>query len=333
MAMFTKLSSPDPFKIFYVVFTYVIVFSLWWGYLLYAKNEAAFQEKVELNTQKFELQFADKEYTQSIEYKEILNKHNRQRFMIVTEGGVFFVLLLLGLIVVRRVFKREMELAAQQRNFLLSITHELKSPLSSIKASLQTMLMRNPDADKVYKLMSNSLSDVERLQSLVDNILFAAKIERSEPGFLDEEVDVSTVVQQTAEKFTVNKKGVGVTKDIEQGLTMHIDPLGFTSVVINLIENAVKYSPERSRIDVSLKMAESCIVLKIADEGYGIPENEREKVFEKFYRIGNEDTRRAKGTGLGLYIVRRFVDIYGGSIVISSNSPSGTIFEMKLPVK
>lgn len=330
--MFKKLFTPDPFKVFYVVFTYIIVFSLWWGYLLYAKNETAFREKVELNTQKYELQFTGKDYTQSSEYKEIWKKHNRQRFMIVTEGGVFFVLLLVGLIVVRRVFKREMELAAQQRNFLLSITHELKSPLSSIKASLQTILMRKPDAEKADKLMNNSLSDVERLQSLVDNILFAAKIERSEPGFLNEEVDVSTVVLQTAEKFTSNKKGVKINTAVEEGIVMQIDPLGFTSVVINLVENAVKYSPEGSQMSIQLNSADNTVTLRVTDEGYGIPEEEREKVFDKFYRIGNEDTRRAKGTGLGLYIVKRFADIYNGSIAISDNNPQGSVFEMKLPL-
>jgi signal transduction histidine kinase len=332
MAMFKKIFSPDPFKIFYVVFTYIIVFSLWWGYLLYAKNETAFNEKVELNQQRFALEFNGGNYMDTNEYKNLLSKHNRQRFMIIAEGSVFLVLLFAGLMLVRRVFKREIELAAQQRNFLLSITHELNSPLSSIKASLQTLLRRKPDAEKADILMNNSLLEVDRLQSLVDNILFAAKIERNDHGFLDEQLDVSVITVQAAENVRLNKKGVKIETDIQPDIVMQLDPLGFTSAVINLLENAVKYSPEGSTVKVSLKQKDTTVFLKVEDQGCGIPEEEHEKVFEKFYRIGNEDTRRAKGTGLGLYIVKRFVDIYKGSISINNNLPCGTIFEIKLPL-
>jgi signal transduction histidine kinase len=180
--------------------------------------------------------------------------------------------------------------------------------------------------------MNNSLLEVDRLQSLVDNILFAAKIERNDHGFLDEQLDVSVITVQAAENVRLNKKGVKIETDIQPDIVMQLDPLGFTSAVINLLENAVKYSPEGSTVKVSLKQKDTTVFLKVEDQGCGIPEEEHEKVFEKFYRIGNEDTRRAKGTGLGLYIVKRFVDIYKGSISINNNLPCGTIFEIKLPL-
>lgn len=299
---------------------------------MYAKNETAFEEKVELNRQQFMQQHPLQDYALSKDYDEILNKHNRQRLMIITEGTVFIVLLLVGLMVVRRVFMREMELAAQQRNFLLSITHELKSPLSSIKASLQTFQRRKLEAEQTDKLVSNSLSDLERLQALVENILFAAKIEREQPDFSNESMDISEVVGQTADKFSANKKSIAIQTDIAPAVFLKVDRLWFTSVVINLIENAIKYSPRESTIRVTLKQnAVAGVDLLVSDEGCGIPVEEREKVFEKFYRVGSEDTRREKGTGLGLYIVKRFAQLYGGTITLHDNKPTGSVFHLHLP--
>lgn len=326
--MLKKLFSSDPFKIFYTVFAYIIIFSLWWGYLLYNKNEVAFHEKIELNERQYKQQFNGANYKATDEYVHLLNKYNRQRVMIFTEGGVFLVLLFAGLMMVLRVFKREIELANQQRNFLLSITHELKSPLSSIKITLQTMMKRKLEPEQSEKLMTNSLSDVDRLEALVDNILFAAKIERNEPGFSNDELNVSMLVERIADKFSGNKKGIAIKTEVEKNVTLNVDVMGFSSVMLNLIENAIKYSDEGTTVRVVLKREEDKVKLRVYDEGYGIPVEEREKVFGKFYRIGNEDTRKAKGTGLGLYIVKRFVEIYKGTITIEDNTPKGSVFKL-----
>ncbi|MCW5908380.1 MAG: HAMP domain-containing histidine kinase [Chitinophagales bacterium] len=323
----------NPFAVFYVVFTYIIIFSLWWGYLLYAKNETAFKEKVELNEQQFYRINPGGNYQKTAEYKQLLNKHYRQRVMIIAEGSVFFVLLFAGLLVVRRVFKREIELAAQQRNFLLSITHELKSPLSTIKLSLQTMMKRKLEQEQSEKLINNSLSDLDRLEALVDNMLFAAKIEREEHGFSNEALNVSEITERILDRFASNRKEIEIRANIEKDINLPIDQLGFTSVVTNLIENAIKYSEPKTLIKIELLKTEHSVELRVCDEGTGIPEEERENVFKKFYRIGNEDTRKTKGTGLGLYIVKRFVEIYRGSITIEDNKPRGTAFRLKFPFK
>jgi signal transduction histidine kinase len=103
------------------------------------------------------------------------------------------------------------------------------------------------------------------------------------------------------------------------------------SVVYNLIENAIKYSPPETPLAIKLTSENGLAVLRVADEGYGIPELERKKIFKKFYRVGNEDTRRTKGTGLGLYIVERIVALHGGRIHVMPNQPRGTVFEIKFP--
>lgn len=322
----------SPFKIFYLVFAYILAFSVWWAYLLFDKNETAFNEKIELNKINFETKNEAKNlYAESAEYKLILEKYKRQKVMILSEGGFFILLLVLGLLQVRRTFKREIELAEQQRNFLLSITHELKSPLSSVKLSLQTMMKRVLEPEQKDKLLSNSISDVVRLESLVDNILFAAKIERNAHGFSNEDLNLSELTILVIEKFLLNKKNIALKSTIQDSVYFNTDRMGYTSVLINLIENAIKYSEENSEVTIVLSDDETNIFLEVKDKGYGIPKEEKEKVFDKFYRVGNEDTRKSKGTGLGLYIVKRFVEIYNGTVELTDNIPNGSIFKITFP--
>jgi signal transduction histidine kinase len=322
----------SPFKIFYLVFAYILAFSVWWAYLLFDKNETAFNEKIELNKINFETKNVSKSlYRESVEYKLILEKYKRQKVMILSEGSFFILLLVLGLLQVRRTFKREIELAEQQRNFLLSITHELKSPLSSVKLSLQTMMKRVLEPEQKDKLLSNSISDVVRLESLVDNILFAAKIERNAHGFSNEDLNLSELTIIVIEKFLLNKKNITLKSTIQDSVYFNTDRMGYTSVLINLIENAIKYSEENSEVTIVLSDDETNIFLEVKDNGYGIPKEEKEKVFDKFYRVGNEDTRKSKGTGLGLYIVKRFVEIYNGTVELTDNIPNGSIFKITFP--
>jgi signal transduction histidine kinase len=329
--MSLKILSPNPFTTFYVVFTYIFVFSLWWAYLLYEKNETAFKEKVELNEIRHKQISPVSSYKSTDDYVSLHSKYVRQKFMIITEGGVFISLLLLGLFRVRKVFLTEMQLSAQQRNFLLSITHELKSPLSTVKLSLQTLGKHKLEPEKSEKLIRNSLVDLDRLESLVDNILFAAKIERDHPGFSDEEINVSEIVERTAERFFHNKKAITIHLDAEPNVYLNMDPMGFTSVITNLLENAIKYSNENTSISIILKEYPDSVLLAVEDRGIGIADNEKNRIFEKFYRIGNEDTRKTKGTGLGLYIVKRFVEIYKGEIEVQDNIAGGSVFRILFP--
>jgi two-component system, OmpR family, phosphate regulon sensor histidine kinase PhoR len=329
--MLKKIFSPDPFKTFYLVFAYILAFSMWWAYLLYEKNETAYKEKVELNQITFGQIHPGDDYSLSADYKMITAKYKRQKVMIETEGSAFIFLLSFGLLAVRRVFKREMQLVRQQHNFLLSVTHELKSPLSTVKLSLQTMAMRKLEPEKEEKLIANSLVDIDRLETLVDNILFAAKIERDEPGFSNDEINISDITHTVIERFAHNKKAIVIDSQIKTGVYLHADPIGYTSVVMNLVENAIKYSEASTGVVVTLTDSDGKIFLSVADNGIGIAENEKGRVFDKFYRVGNEDTRKTKGTGLGLYIVKRFVEIYKGEISVSDNKPAGSVFKISLP--
>lgn len=322
----------NPFRTFYIVFTYIIAFTLWWAYLLYAKNETAFQETVELNEIRFHQMNTSSDYHTTAEFEKVYSKYTRQKFMILSEGLAFLVLMLLGLLRVRKVFLQEIQLAEQQKNFMLSITHELKSPLSSIKLSLQTLTMRKLDADKTDRLISNSLTDIDRLDALIENILFAAKIERNETGFSDTVTDISELSSQLVEKFLFNKKSITIETNIQPDIYMKVDGMAFTSVLINVLENALKYSDEKTRVKLKLYTDSNSILFVLADNGVGVPDEFKERIFEKFYRIGHEETRSTKGTGLGLYIVKRVVEIYHGTITVTDNKPNGTMVAITFPL-
>ncbi|MES2622102.1 MAG: HAMP domain-containing sensor histidine kinase, partial [Bacteroidota bacterium] len=180
-------------------------------------------------------------------------------------------------------------------------------------------------------LINNSLIDLDRLESLVDNILFAAKIERDHPGFSNEEVNISEIVHRITERFSQNKKAIVIETDVQPEVYMKVDIIGFTSVITNLVENAIKYSESGTAMKVILKEQEENILLMVKDNGIGISNEEKPRVFDKFYRVGNEDTRRTKGTGLGLYIVKRIAEIYKADISIEDNTPTGSVFKLSFP--
>ncbi|MBL7778961.1 MAG: hypothetical protein JNK66_11790 [Chitinophagales bacterium] len=331
--MIKQLLRADPFKIFHIVFGYIIVFALWWGYLLFSKNESVYREKVELQGIMFSKSNPGEDFKSTAEYGVIHSKYKRQCLMILLEGSVFIVLMIAGLLRVRKVFKREIELAQQQKNFLLSITHELKSPLSTIKLSLQTLVKRKLEEEQQARMIGGSLDDLQRLEGLVDNILFAAKMEQEQHGFSMDAINIAEIVCKVCERISTNKKGVEVQVLAPAQLIATGDLLGFTSVVMNLVENAIKYSPEKSIVRVSLQSINSNVVLRVSDNGIGIPDEEKSKIFNKFYRVGNENTRTTKGTGLGLYIVKKYIEIFDGSIEVYNNQPCGTTFEIKLPAE
>lgn len=326
-----KLFRKSPFFLFYIVFGYIIVFSIWWGFLLFSKNEQAFTEKVQLDRINYQSRHNPVEYEETESYKQLLAKYKSYRVMVLSEGAFFLLLQVIGLIQVRRIFGKEIELAAQQTNFLHSITHELKSPLSSVKLALQTIIKRQLEPEQKTKLVNNAISDVARLETLVDNILFAAKIELDTHGFSNEDVNLSDLVHMVIQKFEDNKKNIQIRPDIKDEIYYNTDRMGFISVVMNLIENAIKYSEFGGVIEVTLSDSVSSVMLVVKDTGYGIPDEYKKKVFEKFFRIGSEDTRKTKGTGLGLFIVARFMEIYKGKITLTDNTPRGTIFELSLP--
>ncbi|WP_432709483.1 sensor histidine kinase [Pedobacter sp.] len=250
--------------------------------------------------------------------------------MIMGEGSVFLFLLCIGAYFLHRSIKKEDRLHEQQTNFLLSVTHELKSPLAAIKLSLQTIVKRDLDRARQQSLLSNSLKDIERLDDLVENMLLATKIENRSYSFPKEEFDFSELVQKVSDRLQIHTCDCdqNITTNIQPGVKLSGDPFALSSVLTNLLENAVKYSGPCAKVSVELSKVNGHAFLKVADNGPGIPDEEKMLIFDKFYRVGDERVRKAKGTGLGLFIVKEVLQNHDADISVKDNVPQGTIFEV-----
>ena len=262
----------------------------------------------------------------SVAIEEIENTLNKRIRMIVAEGVVFVLLLILGIVKIRRSILHEIALNKQQSNFLLSITHELKSPLTSIKLHLQTILKRELPEEEFKKLTNNSLQDIDRLNELVENMLLATRIENNSYSFPKQEFNFSELIKSIVEKTNSNR--IQINASIEENINYNGDEFALTSVIINLIDNSIKYSKDNSSINISLKKENGSIHFSVKDNGVGIPDDEQQNIFNKFYRIGPEEKRRTKGTGLGLYIVKQVLDKHDATICVKDNTPTGSIFEI-----
>ncbi len=322
------------FLFFHVVFIYIIASFIWWSYLLHKNNYENYHEIINREETIF-LQSGrnlSDFYTTAI-YISLHSDFRRTELMLYGEGVVFIGLITLGFWRMRKTFREEIALTRQQNNFLLSITHELKSPLASLKLSMQTIQKRQLDAEQVKTMADMSLDDIERLESLVENILLASKIESSNFQLNKELIDLTSITKNIFDRIRIKFTGQRNFQDhIEDNVYFYGDRFSFSSVIYNLIENAIKYSSTGADITVELKGDDKNIILRISDTGIGIPEIEKEKIFGRFYRIGSEETRKTKGTGLGLFIVNQVVLMHNGKIEVKNNIPEGSIFEITIPV-
>ncbi|MCJ0742786.1 sensor histidine kinase [Pedobacter montanisoli] len=250
--------------------------------------------------------------------------------MIMGEGAVFLFLLGIGAYFIHSSITKEEKLHENQQNFLLSVTHELKSPLAAIKLSLQTIAKRELDREMQISLIRNSLKDVERLDDLVENMLLATKIESRTYSFPKEEFDFSDLVTKIIDRLQVHACGSEqlIKTKIEHEIKVIGDKFALSSVVTNLVENAIKYSGPCAEITVELCQNDGKPFLSVADKGMGVPDSEKLHIFDKFYRVGDENVRKSKGTGLGLFIVKEVLQNHDADISVKDNVPHGAIFEV-----
>ncbi|HMQ50099.1 MAG TPA: HAMP domain-containing sensor histidine kinase [Saprospiraceae bacterium] len=319
----------------YVVIAYMMMAFAWWTILLFTKNEDAFLAKrdklrlimaAEMGVQ------TDEVFFKSEVYKELQQQYQRQEMMILGEAVVFVISLAIGVWLINRGYNKEMLAAQQRRNFLLSITHELKSPLASIRLILETFQKRKLPEEQLEKFNKSALQEVDRLNKLVNDLLLSAKLETTYQVH-ETAIDLVSMLEEMMDKLAI-KYPEAQWQLTETGDTPFIrgDVDGLTSVFSNLLENALKYSPAPAQIEIVIQPSSHFLEIDIADQGIGIPDREKSRIFDKFYRVGNEDTRKTKGTGLGLYIVKQIILAHQGKIQISDNTPQGVRFQIKLPI-
>jgi K+-sensing histidine kinase KdpD len=310
--------------IFSLLFGYILLQFLWWEILLVKQNGNIINEKQKL----IELTSTNEDQLR----EDIAALHHRKKMqtvMIVSEGTVFLLLLLFGIYKIKQAQDKETALGNQQKNFFLSITHELKTPIAATKLQLQTLQKQKLDEPTRQELIGNALLETERLNILIDNVLLASRLDTGEFIFKKEKQNLSEIIPPIINRYYKNEVSRGELKlDIEDNVLCEIDLQAFPSVITNLVDNAIKYSPGVKDVALALRREKDHAVLTVSDKGCGIVANEKQKIFTKFYRSGNEETRNTKGTGLGLYIVNYIVERHGARIRVKDNSPCGSIFEV-----
>lgn len=285
---------------FYLLSTYVVLQFIWWGFHL--------------------IQLSD-------ELAATQDQSQRRVLMIVGEGSVFFLILLFGLWKIRHSIQKDIALSKRQNNFLLSVTHELKTPLATNKLYLQTLVKRTdlPEVKK-QELLTGALTENKRLEGMIENILTATRLDNSNVDVHKEFINVSERVQLILDKWS--KERLSINTAIESDVEGNIDSSVIEISLLNLLANALKYSHETPLIEVYLKKKNAGFVLGVKDQGVGVPEEYRKSIFEKFVRIGNEETRTQKGSGLGLYIVNQLLKMHNAQIECLPNQPKGTHFKV-----
>lgn len=321
----------------WIVTAYLLLALGWWSVLLFVKNRDAFLAKAELlkiGMVAEGLVHTDEEFLQSEPYLELERQYRHQEVMIFSEGLFFMITLLIGIWMINRGYNDILRAARQQRNFLLSITHELKSPLASIRLVLETLERRPLPPERQHPLIERALAETDRLNDLVNNLLLSARLDTSWQPVL-EPCDVAGSAARLVDELQQRHPDRMLVLHTPEALpVLQADCDAMEIVLRNLLENALKYAPAPSPVELSIQTdpAGKQLVIEVRDEGPGVPDEEKSRIFEKFYRPGNEETRASKGTGLGLYIVRQIVTAHGGTIEVVDNKPHGARFIIKLPV-
>jgi signal transduction histidine kinase len=268
-------------------------------------------------------------------WDHLLAQYRRRVGLVLAEGGLFVVAIITAVALLWRVLRRESTLEHQHQNFISAVTHELKTPIASIRVALETVLSGRVDAESRARFLRNALEDSERLGDLVEKVLEMTRYAggayqlRIAPGDLSQFVEEEVAV---ARRRAV-ARGTVLNADVQQAVQAPYDPEAMAIVLSNLVENAVKYAQGKPpRVNISLRIERGEAVIKVEDNGVGIAPSDLEAIFRPFYRASDEVTRRTPGTGIGLYVAREIVTRHGGRLTAASTGAGlGSTFRVSLP--
>ncbi len=243
-----------------------------------------------------------------------------------SEAIVFTLAVILGVLWVFSRLESLLNLNRMQNNFLLSVTHELKTPLAAIKLSAQTLKSRKLNEDIFQQVIQQTVQNSDRLNELIDNVLLATKIDGKSYAYNFENLPITEIIEKAASQSLIPPLFKGKVNIPDSDLLVQGDEVALNLVFTNIMQNALKYGGEHVEISVSVQKEYNKIIVAIADNGPGIPINEKDKIFRKFYRVGDENTRHSKGTGLGLFLVKQILKIHHAKITVEPNQPAGAKF-------
>lgn len=300
-----------------IVVAYMLFALMWWAILLIRKTNNIYRLKSQL----------------SEIYPEAALEQSRQTIMIYSEAFFFGISLIIGIYFVSRTFRKEIALARQQKNFLLSVTHELKSPITAIKLIFETFKRRKLSSEQSDKLIHNGNQEAQRLENLVEDLLLSARINPKE-RLAREDFDFSIFMQNLIRQY--REKYLDFTFDYTDNTQAPVINTSLSTlklIIYNIVDNAIKYSNDSKKVKITADLVKQKIRLRIKDRGVGIPDEEKKMIFQQFYRVGDEHTRSTTGTGLGLYLVKELSKKLDIKVSVANNTPKGSIFEILIPIK
>lgn len=258
-----------------------------------------------------------------------------ENFWLLVGGVVSLVAITTVLILFSVFLARQILENRRQTTFIDSVTHELRSPLASIRLGLQTLGRTGLAKEQREQLRGMMLDDTERLSAFIDDILEATRLEYGRAGQLVSLVSLGDLVDRCVETVARRHKlepGI-LDVDIDDGLELQVDATALQTVIKNLLDNAIKYSNAPVRVQVTAAEREGRrIEICVRDHGVGIPQHELRRIFDRFYRVDHEDVRARRGTGLGLFVVRALVEDLGGRLRAHSDGHGkGTTMTISLP--
>ena len=241
-----------------------------------------------------------------------------------------------GIALTYRNVTKEMALARLKSDFVSNVSHELRTPLSLIRLYAETLEMgrlTNPEKYQEYYRIIRKES--ERLTALINNILDFSRIEAGRKEYDFRETDMSELVHNTLDsyRYQLEQSGFQFEEKIDEVPPLRVDREAMARSLLNLVNNALKYSQDRKYIGVNLYRDNGSVKLEVVDQGIGIPHHEQQKIFEKFYRVGDPLVHNTKGSGLGLSLVRHIVQAHGGEVSVDSTPGQGSKFTIVLPVR
>ncbi len=306
--------------IYWLLLSYVVAALIWWYISLEIQNKERSAFEIQA------LQITTQPQTQPLLYQQsvqtILGNQHRRTAKHISEGLTFLIVITVGAIFVYRLVRKQLQLNKQQQNFIMAVTHELKTPIAISKLNIETLQKRTLEQAQQQKLLQSTLTEMHRLNDLATNILVVSQIETRDYKMTDETIDMQQLLQALVQVIKTQYNHRIINTTIDTDITINGDPLMIKLALTNFIDNALKYSDKAS--EVTILAHTNKIIIK--DNGIGIADEDKKKIFEKFYRVGNEYTRTTKGTGLGLYLCKKILNDHNATIEITNNTPNGTNF-------
>jgi len=307
--------------LFVVLAAFVLALAVWWIIFMARLVDEKVDMAAELG--------ADDAYLEEIHRQEV-----RRQTMLGMEGVFFLILVLVGAWLIYRSLVRTEELKFHQQNFLMAVTHELKTPLASMKIYLDSMRSDKIPVEKKAEIIPRMQADVSRLEKLVENILDAGRFERSGYHLKIQRVDFSRLVGKALDELAAvpAKVPVMIERDLPEQYVISADPSALKRAVDAVFENSLRYNDkEKIELAVTLRRLEGTCRLDVRDNGVGLDRKEAAQVFNRFYRAGQEISRRRPGSGLGLFLAREIIRAHGGDITAHSDGPGkGATFSITL---